>query len=157
MFLHNPEGLAHIAGNMVALLACGLLVEPALGSATFAFVYVASGILGAFLHVAVDPSSAVPLVGASGAVAGVLAVLGATRPRFVGFAVGFIAFNIWLTLSGTSGEVSSATHLGGAFCGVLFAAARAVSAGPRLVRSYQRPPRGVRRRFSTASTTTCGP
>lgn len=139
LFLHDPNGLAHVAGNVLALLACGLVLEPLIGSVRFFALYVAAGVFGGLLHVAVDPSSSVALVSASGAIAGTLAAAGAFRPRLVGFAAGFIAWNVWLALSGTAGNVSAATHLGGAFVGVVFAIVRAARFGsrPRFVYTAQ--------------------
>lgn len=127
--LHNPDDLWHLGGNVVVLLACGLVVEPELGSARFGLLYAVSGVAGAALHVFVDPSSSVALVGASGSIAGVLAVMGAIRPRLIGFAVGFIAWNTWLALSGDTGSASFGTHLGGAFAGVVFVVATRLLGG----------------------------
>jgi membrane associated rhomboid family serine protease len=70
-FLHG--GWLHLAGNMVFLWVFGDNVEDALGHVQYAAFYVVSAIGAAFLQVAVDPHSTVPMLGASGAIAGVLA------------------------------------------------------------------------------------
>jgi len=70
-FLHAD--LWHLLGNMAGLLAFGFRVEDALGRVNFLLFYIACGIVAALAQVAVDPTSTVPVVGASGAVAGVMA------------------------------------------------------------------------------------
>ena len=57
---------------MIALMACGLVAEPVLGHARLAALYFASGVIGALLHVEVAPESTISLVGASGAICGVM-------------------------------------------------------------------------------------
>jgi membrane associated rhomboid family serine protease len=71
MFLHG--GLLHLASNMLFLHVFGDNVEDVLGRFRFLLFYVLSG-LGAVLgHVLVEPSGMVPMIGASGAISGVLA------------------------------------------------------------------------------------
>ncbi|MXQ07873.1 rhomboid family intramembrane serine protease [Alphaproteobacteria bacterium GH1-50] len=70
MFLHG--GLMHIAGNMLFLWVFGDNMEDALGHGGFLGFYLVSGLAAAFAQYAADPSSTVPMVGASGAVAGVM-------------------------------------------------------------------------------------
>jgi rhomboid family protein len=70
MFLHG--GLLHIGGNMLFLWVFGNNVEDAMGRVKFAIFYLLGGIAAMALQTAVDPSSTVPSVGASGAVAAVL-------------------------------------------------------------------------------------
>jgi membrane associated rhomboid family serine protease len=70
MFMHG--GLLHIGGNMLFLWVFGNNVEDAMGRAKFAFFYLLGGLAAMGLQTAVDPSAAVPSVGASGAVAAVL-------------------------------------------------------------------------------------
>ena len=80
MFLHDPSTWVHLGCNMAFLAVFGAVVESELGSLAFAALYVVAGVAGGLGHVLVDPSSAVPLVGASGAIFGVMAVAGAVRP-----------------------------------------------------------------------------
>ena len=70
MFLHG--GWLHIAGNMLFLWVFGNNIEDRLGRLAFILLYVLGGIAATGLQVAVDPNSAVPNLGASGAIAGVL-------------------------------------------------------------------------------------
>jgi membrane associated rhomboid family serine protease len=122
LFLHDPDHLAHIAGNMVCLAFAGAIVERAMGHLGFLALYLAAGALGGLLHVLVDPGAIEPMVGASGAICGVLAVMGALRPRLLGFVVGFVLVNVWFALVGGGAGVSFGTHLGGFAVGVLVVA-----------------------------------
>lgn len=70
MFLHG--GLMHLAGNMLFLYVFGDNVEDQMGHVGFALFYLANGLAAAFAQVLSDPSSQVPMVGASGAIAGVM-------------------------------------------------------------------------------------
>src|SRR3954452_4539764 len=66
MFLH--AGWGHILGNMIYLWVFGDDIEDALGPWRFLLFYFAAGIAATLAFVAVNPSSTVPLVGASGAI-----------------------------------------------------------------------------------------
>ena len=70
MFLHG--GLMHIAGNMLFLWVFGDNLEDAMGHPGFLAFYLASGLAAAAAQYLSDPSSTVPMVGASGAIAGVM-------------------------------------------------------------------------------------
>ncbi len=70
LFLHG--GIGHLAGNMLFLWIFGDNVEDALGSARYLLLYVACGIAAALAQVALDPHATVPMIGASGAISGVL-------------------------------------------------------------------------------------
>ena len=72
MFLH--AGWAHFIGNMLYLWIFGDNVEDALGRVGYTLFYLAAGIAAGLSQVVVSPSSPVPGIGASGAIAGVLAV-----------------------------------------------------------------------------------
>jgi membrane associated rhomboid family serine protease len=71
MFLHG--GWLHIGGNMLFLWVFGDNVEDALGHGRYALFYLCGGFLAAIAQLTVDPTSTVPMVGASGAIAAVLA------------------------------------------------------------------------------------
>ena len=71
MFLHG--GFLHLAGNMLFLWVFGDNVEDRLGHLRFLIFYLAAGTLAALTQVFISPGSRIPLVGASGAIAGVLA------------------------------------------------------------------------------------
>ena len=70
MFLHG--GWMHLAGNMLFLWIFGDNLEDLMGHAKFLMFYVLAGLAAAALQIAVDPASQAPMVGASGAIAGVL-------------------------------------------------------------------------------------
>ena len=70
MFLHG--GLFHIAGNMLYLWIFGNNVEDTLGHGRFLLFYLLAGAAAALAQTAVGPTSQVPMIGASGAVSGVL-------------------------------------------------------------------------------------
>lgn len=70
MFLH--ANLMHLLGNMIFLLVFGPGVEDALGAIRFALYYVFWGIVATATHIWVNPGSIVPIIGASGAIGGVL-------------------------------------------------------------------------------------
>ncbi len=70
MFLHG--GLLHLGGNMLFLWIFGNNVEDAMGRARFVVFYLLGGICALLLQTAIGPDEAVPTVGASGAIAGVL-------------------------------------------------------------------------------------
>lgn len=70
MFLHG--GGLHLLGNMLYLWVFGDNVEAALGRGRFLLFYLLSGVAAALLQAAVYPRTTVPMVGASGAIAGVL-------------------------------------------------------------------------------------
>lgn len=70
MFLHG--GFLHIIGNMLYLWIFGNNIEDRLGHGRFIFFYFIAGIFAAAFQVLYDPSSEVPMIGASGAVSGVL-------------------------------------------------------------------------------------
>jgi len=70
MFLHG--GLFHIAGNMLYLWIFGDNVEDTLGHARFLVFYLLAGVAAALAQTVVHPTSRIPMIGASGAVSGVL-------------------------------------------------------------------------------------
>jgi membrane associated rhomboid family serine protease len=70
MFMH--AGLTHLLGNMLYLWIFGDNVEDALGHARYLFFYLAGGIAASLTHVLLYPTSPVPTVGASGAIAATL-------------------------------------------------------------------------------------
>ena len=79
MFLHG--GWLHLLGNMLFLWVFADNIEDAFGHVAFICFYLLSGIAGALLHVALNPGSAEPLIGASGAVSGILASYLLLYPR----------------------------------------------------------------------------
>lgn len=70
MFVH--AGFAHLAGNLLFLWIFGDNVEDRLGHGRFAVFYLICGFVAAFAQTALNPDSLIPMVGASGAIAGVM-------------------------------------------------------------------------------------
>jgi membrane associated rhomboid family serine protease len=70
MFLHG--GLMHLLGNMLYLWIFGDNVESSMGHGRFIVFYVVCGIAAAFGQALLHPSSGIPMIGASGAISGVL-------------------------------------------------------------------------------------
>ena len=70
MFVH--AGFAHLAGNLLFLWIFGDNVEDRLGHGRFAVFYLVCGFVAAFAQTALKPDSLIPMVGASGAIAGVM-------------------------------------------------------------------------------------
>jgi len=79
MFLHG--GWMHLIGNMLYLWIFGNNIEDVMGHVKFVIFYVVCGFLAAMSHALTDPSSGVPMVGASGAISGVLGAYLLLFPR----------------------------------------------------------------------------
>jgi len=79
MFLHG--GWVHILGNMLFLWVFGDNVEDRLGHFRYLMFYLVVGIIGSIAHVLANPASTVPIIGASGAIAGVLGAYLISFPR----------------------------------------------------------------------------
>jgi membrane associated rhomboid family serine protease len=70
MFLHG--GWMHLIGNMLYLWIFGNNIEDAMGHVRFVIFYLTCGVLATLSHAIITPSSTIPMVGASGAISGVL-------------------------------------------------------------------------------------
>ncbi len=79
MFLHG--GWMHLIGNMLYLWIFGNNIEDAMGHARFLIFYVVCGVVAALSHALTDLHSTVPMVGASGAISGVLGAYLLLYPR----------------------------------------------------------------------------
>ena len=79
MFMH--AGWEHILGNMVFLWAFAPAIEDVMGSLRFSTFYLLGGLAATFAQIIVDPTSTVPNLGASGAIASVMGVFLLTYPR----------------------------------------------------------------------------
>lgn len=129
-------GWVHLLGNLYFLLVFGDDVEDVVGHARFLLLLAAAALVGDFCHLATDPDSTVPSIGASGGISGVIAFYAFAFPRariglFVRFGwirlsarwafalwLGVQAFGTWQQLSGFVG-VNYLAHLGGAAAGLL--------------------------------------
>ena len=138
-FLH--AGIIHLAGNMYFLLAFGHAVENFLRPLRYLMLIALAAFIGDLAHIALDPRSQTPCIGASGGIAGVITFYALNFPRMrlaflwrCGFVwsrwirlPAWFVFVLWFlfqiigTLQQKAGmsSVSSAAHLGGAAVGVL--------------------------------------
>ena len=138
MFLH--ANLLHVAGNMLFLWIFGNNVEDKLGELRFLTVYFASGIGGSLLQIFITPDSTVPMLGASGAISGLLAAYVLYFPRariltfvvpffiftlpaflFIGYWIGLQALNAFLNIGAIGGGVAFFAHVGGFGTGLILA------------------------------------
>ena len=141
MFMHG--GWMHIIGNMVYLWAFGRAIEEAMGGFRFLLFYLAGGIVAMFAQVLGDPTSHLPCLGASGAIAAVMGAFIITFPRdrirtilffFIFFRVTFIpavlligfwflmqVLNIGSVAEVRTGGVAYLAHVGGFLFGVITA------------------------------------
>ena len=79
IFLHGSWG--HIAGNSLYLWVFGNNIEDSMGRWRFLAFYLITGVIAALTHIAVDPSSPIPTVGASGAISGIMGAYLYLYPR----------------------------------------------------------------------------
>jgi membrane associated rhomboid family serine protease len=79
MFFHGDP--LHLAGNMLFLWVFGDNVEDACGHVRFLLLYLVAGVIGGLTHVGLNLTSMAPLIGASGAVAGIIAAYLILHPR----------------------------------------------------------------------------
>ena len=90
-FLHG--GTMHLIGNMFFLIICGFAVEASLGHKKFLLFYLLTGVGGGLAQALMDLESSIPLIGASGAVSGVMAMyLGIFRMKKIEFFYWFFVF-----------------------------------------------------------------
>jgi membrane associated rhomboid family serine protease len=91
MFMHG--GFWHLTGNMLFLWIFGNNIEEAMGHTRFFIFYVACGLVAALSQVLPNPGSVIPIVGASGAISGVLGAYLLLFPRarvLLGLPLGFV-------------------------------------------------------------------
>lgn len=93
MFLHGS--IMHVAGNMLYLWTFGNNIEDAMGRARFVAFYALCGLAAALSQALVEPDSAVPMIGASGAVSGVLGAYLMLHPHAHVWSFAFFRF-AWL-------------------------------------------------------------
>jgi len=141
MFLHG--GIMHLLGNMLFLFIFGDNLEESFGHVWFLLFYLACGVLAALAQVLPEPASTVPMVGASGAIAGVMGgylllfpkarvdvvvilvilIRVFTVPAWVmlGFWFALQSFNSYSTFGVDGVGVAHLAHVGGFVAGVALA------------------------------------
>lgn len=138
MFMHGSW--MHIIGNMWFLWIFGNNIEDAMGRVRFVFFYLICGVAAALAQVLLSPASAIPMVGASGAISGVMGAYVILFPRVkvytllpLGFYITTIALPAWVMLGywivlqvlgglaapGEGGGVAFAAHIGGFVAGMV--------------------------------------
>lgn len=136
MFMHG--GWMHLLGNMVFLWIFGDNIEDSMGHKKFLAFYLICGVLAAFLQVIINPDSTVPMIGASGAIAGILGAYLVLHPKanvnvlfwlFIFITVikvpAFIVLSVWIVSQffsasiGSEGGVAYFAHIGGFIAGGL--------------------------------------
>lgn len=163
MFLH--AGFMHLAGNMLFLWIYGDNVEHRLGHVRFLIAYIVTGVAATLFHTVFDADSALPLVGASGAISGVLGFYFIWFPRNrvrlwvvlfpffmnVIYAPARLVLGVYLVIDNLfpffltrgleGGGVAYGAHIGGFIGGVAYAwlvDRRSVTARPREYRPAYR-------------------
>jgi membrane associated rhomboid family serine protease len=139
MFLHG--GWLHLIGNMLYLWIFGNNIEDSMGHLRFIVFYLLTGLVAAAAHLALNPTSTVPTIGASGAVAGVLGAYLILFPHArietlvtFGFFIRIVLLPAWLLLifwiglqflsqllepvDPMAGGVAYAAHIGGFVAGL---------------------------------------
>lgn len=139
MFMHG--GLFHLGGNMLYLWIFGNNIEDRLGHIHFTIFYLLSGVVATFTHAITEPSSMLPMIGASGAVSGILGAYLLLFPHarihtliFLGFFVQVVrlpavfVIGFWIIIQFLNGIISKGladyggvawfAHIGGFIFGV---------------------------------------
>jgi len=139
MFMHG--GFGHILGNLLYLWIFGDNVEHRFGGGRFLLFYLVSGVAATATQWALDPTSVIPNLGASGAISGVLGAYLVLFPRNRVHAIflyqvvavpAFVALGLWIALqffngfgaiaaSEQTGGVAYGAHIGGFLAGVILA------------------------------------
>jgi membrane associated rhomboid family serine protease len=134
MFLHG--GILHLAGNMLYFWIFGNNVEDSMGHLRFAGFYLFCGFAASFIYIISVPDSRLPMIGASGAIAGILGAYAILFPRarvwtlvifffFVRMVSvpAFVLLGLWFLLQigsiGRGGQVAWFAHVGGFAAGAL--------------------------------------
>lgn len=133
MFLHG--GWSHIFFNMLFLFTFGDNIEDALGHGRYLVFYLVCGIVAGAVHALMSPDSNVPLVGASGAIAGVVAAYLMLRPCAKilvllfglvplrlgsAWVLGFwVLVQVWHIVGDDKGDTAWWAHIGGLAAGAI--------------------------------------
>jgi membrane associated rhomboid family serine protease len=132
MFLHSPSSFLHIFFNMLMLWMFGSEVERFWGTRKFIRFYMFTGTVAGIFTVMLTPHSTVPVIGASGAVLGVLIAFAALWPdrkvylyflipvRVKYLMMFIVGMDLVLAFSRSGDNIAHWTHLGGALFGLLY-------------------------------------
>jgi membrane associated rhomboid family serine protease len=132
MFLHSPFSILHILFNMLMLWMFGSEIERLWGTRKFLKFYLLAGTVAGIFSVIVSPMSQSPIIGASGAILGLLvvfAILWPNRQVYVYFLIPvkvkyliifIVGIDLLFAFSRSSDGVAHWTHLGGALFGLAY-------------------------------------
>jgi membrane associated rhomboid family serine protease len=128
-FLH--AGFLHLAVNMMGLWFTGNILERVLGARSFVFLYLLCGVAGGVLQLMINPGPT--LIGASGAVSGLVAAFSTLYPRMPITALLFfvipvrmqamwlgimvVGLSLFFLLTGLFNDIGNGAHIGGALAG----------------------------------------
>jgi len=132
MFFHAD--ILHLSSNMLFLWVFGDNVEDAMGHLKYLVFYLACGVVGGLVHAWMSPTSWLPLVGASGAVAGVIAAYLMLHPRVRVWVLAFrvipmritavwilgvwVSTQLFMLVFNRADQVAWSAHIGGMIAGV---------------------------------------
>lgn len=131
MFLHSPTDIFHLLFNMITLYFFGTYLEKLIGNKSFILMYLISGIVAALGFILIEGNTGVGLVGASGAIFGVLGAVAFIDPNlqvFVYFIpmkikymiVIFALISLFFIGGNGSSMIAHAAHLSGLIVGLAF-------------------------------------
>ena len=156
MFLHG--GIMHLLGNMLFLWVLGDNVEDALGHVRYVAFYLVAGVLAALTHAGIEPASKIPMVGASGAISGVIGAYLVLHPqapiktlvlRFIVYLPAWVVLGLWIafqvfsatTAPKGAGGVAWWAHIGGFVAGAILIFVFRKRDVPLFDKGYVRPAR----------------
>jgi membrane associated rhomboid family serine protease len=138
MFIHS--GFAHILGNMLVFFFIGMAFEHRIGWKKFLIIYLLTGVCGTITHSILNLGSIIPLVGASGAIFGIMGAFAYSYPRdevvmpiplgiimvlrrikVIYAVIIFAALETIIVIIGTQDNTAHFAHLGGLVGGVILA------------------------------------
>jgi len=138
MFVHSD--FLHILGNMFVFFFMGIAFEQRIGSKKFLLIYLITGVCGALTHSLLNIDSAIPLIGASGAIFGILGAFAYAYPRdeivmpvpigimfimrikVIYATILFAVFETVIVMFSVEDSTAHFAHLGGLASGVILAA-----------------------------------
>jgi membrane associated rhomboid family serine protease len=138
MFIHGD--FFHLLGNMLIFLFIGIAFEQRIGWKNFIIIYLVTGVCGAITHAFLDLSSQIPLIGASGAIFGIMGAFAYSYPKdevvmpiplgiimifrrikVIYAVVLFAALETVIVLIGSQDNTAHFAHIGGLVSGIVIA------------------------------------
>ena len=160
MFVH--DGILHILGNMFVFFFMGVAFEERIGRGKFLLIYLVAGVCGALAHSVLNLGSTTVLIGASGAIFGILGgfayaypwdeivmpipvgIMIITKIKVLYAAILFALLETVLVVIGTQDSTAHYAHFGGLISGIILAAVLVRGSREHLKKPVQRNPYGER-------------